>query len=69
MDAIFDIPTDAKRLERLRDIGDGHAWSWLYREYVPMIREWGRQQRLTPELVDELVSRMLVKLLREMPRF
>ncbi len=69
MNGDFDVRTSKTLLEKLRMPEDQRAWKQFLGLYTPMIQAWGRRFGLQNDDVEELTSRLLVKLVEALPRF
>jgi RNA polymerase sigma-70 factor (ECF subfamily) len=61
--------TSSDLMGRLRDVNDGQAWQTFWQQYVPKVRAWAEQAGLPPGDVEEVVSMVLVRLVKAMPGF
>ncbi len=64
-----DIRTSATLLKQLRVLEDQQAWNRFMDLYSPLLRVWGARAGLPHHDVEDLISRLLVKLVQEIPRF
>lgn len=61
--------TSLSLLERVRDAGDGDAWSQLVAIYKPMLKGWLRQRGMQEAEADDMTQDVMCVLLRKLPSF
>jgi RNA polymerase sigma-70 factor (ECF subfamily) len=61
--------TSATLLERLKNRGDGLAWSRLVELYTPLVRSWLLRIGVTGSDADDLVQEVLAVVVRRFPEF
>jgi RNA polymerase sigma-70 factor, ECF subfamily len=64
-----EVRTSATLLQQLRVLEDRQAWTKFMSLYMPLFTAWGKRAGLAQHDVDELVGRLLLKLVRELPKF
>ncbi len=62
-------PTPVSLLQRLRQPGDGAAWSQFVRLYTPLLYAWARRAGLSEADAADLLQDVFAALLRELPGF
>ncbi len=62
--------TSVRLLLRVRNLSDGAAWGRFVEQYRPLIYRWCFQRGLPPGAdAEEVLSTVLLRLVRELPRF
>ena len=65
----LDIRTSASLLEKLRIFQEQQAWERFMSLYTPLLAAWGRRAGLPEHEVEELIGRLQLKLVQEIPSF
>src|SRR5438067_13332359 len=61
--------TSLSLLDRLRQSPQPDAWDRFVRLYAPLLLAWARQQRLQDADAEDVVQRVLLKLIRLLPAY
>src|SRR5437016_4560407 len=61
--------TSLSLLDRLRQAPQPDSWDRFVRLYAPLLLAWARQQRLQNADAEDVVQRVLVKLIRLLPAY
>jgi RNA polymerase sigma-70 factor (ECF subfamily) len=62
-------PTPVSLLQRLRQPGDGAAWSQFVHLYTPLLYSWARRAGLSEADAADLLQDVFTTLLEQLPRF